>query len=97
MSVARGVSARALRSAARVGITADNVEALLLQMAALSAIATSHHGNRRYGDYYLTVEGGIVTDVQLADDLTNCSTCDGTGVVYVPHGTIRCPECTERN
>lgn len=96
MSVARGVSAGALRSAARIGILAGNVEATLLHMANHSAIATSRHGNRRYGDYYLMVEGGVVTDVQLADDLVNCSACDGTGVVHVPHGTIRCPECTER-
>ena len=57
-----------------------------------AAPTTSTRGNMRYGNLFLTVVGGTILRVKTKDSKW-CEACLGSGIITVPDGTIRCPEC----
>jgi hypothetical protein len=89
-------SSYAISKALHIGLASSGPEAtrLLVKLATDSAPATSTLGNRRYGVFFLTVRSDLVEDVNLPEGINDwCETCMGTGVVFVPDGTIPCQDC----
>jgi hypothetical protein len=56
------VSDFAARQARSLGMSGD-VAARVARMARRSAVCTSEFGNRRFGEFFLTVQGNVVTEI----------------------------------